>query len=85
MKKMILSLLAAASLLTATAQQKPAIPRDEQMEQKIEQWLKKMTLDEKVGQMCELTIDVIQKRVNPFMGIQPNQVTPQFLKKLGKQ
>ena len=85
MKKMILSLLAAASLLTATAQQKPAIPRDEQMEQKIEQWLKKMTLDEKVGQMCELTIDVIQKRVNPFMGIQPNQVTPQFLKKLVKQ
>ena len=85
MKKMILSLLAAASLLTATAQQKPAIPRDEQMEQKIEQWLKKMTLDEKVGQMCELTIDVIQKRVNPFLGVQPNQLTPQFLKKLIKQ
>lgn len=85
MKRMILFLLSAASLLTATAQQKPAIPRDEQMEQKIEQWLKKMTLDEKVGQMCELTIDVIQKRVNPFMGVQPNQLTPQFLKKLIKQ
>ena len=39
MKRMILFLLSAASLLTATAQQKPAIPRDEQMEQKIEQWL----------------------------------------------
>ncbi|MGN0258639.1 MAG: glycoside hydrolase family 3 N-terminal domain-containing protein, partial [Bacteroides sp.] len=37
------------------------------------------------GQMCELTIDVIQKRVNPFMGVQPNQLTPQFLKKLIKQ
>ena len=61
MKRMILSLLSAASLLTATAQQQPAIPRDEQMEQQIEQWLQKMTLDEKVGQMCELTIDVIQK------------------------
>lgn len=85
MKRMILFLLSAASLLTATAQQKPAIPRDEQMEQKIEQWIKKMTLDEKVGQMCELTIDVIQKRVNPFMGVQPNQLTPQFLKKLIKQ
>ena len=85
MKRMILFLLSAASLLTATAQQQPAIPRDEQMEQQIEQWLQKMTLDEKVGQMCELTIDVIQKRVNPFMGVQPNQLTPQFLKKLIKQ
>lgn len=87
MKRVSLSLLAAASLLTATAQapQKPAIPRDEQIEQKIEQLLKKMTLDEKVGQMCELTIDVIQKRVNPFMGLQPNEVTPAFLKKLVKQ
>ncbi len=87
MKRVFLSLLAAASLLTATAQapQKPAIPRDEQIEQKIEQLLKKMTLDEKVGQMCELTIDVIQKRVNPFMGLQPNEVTPAFLKKLVKQ
>ena len=63
---MILSLLSAASLLTATAQQQPAIPRDEQMEQQIEQWLQKMTLDEKVGQMCELTIDVIQKRGEGF-------------------
>ena len=87
MKRVFLSLLAAASLLTATAQapQKPAIPRDEQIEQRIEQQLKKMTLDEKVGQMCELTIDVIQKRVNPFMGLQPNEVTPAFLKKLIKQ
>ena len=85
MKRMILFLLSAASLLTATAQQQPAIPRDEQMEQQIEQLLQKMTLDEKVGQMCELTIDVIQKRVNPFMGVQPNQLTPQFLKKLIKQ
>ncbi|MGN0258569.1 MAG: hypothetical protein ACI4CA_09400, partial [Bacteroides sp.] len=68
MKRAFLSLLAAATLLTAPAlaQQKPAIPRDEQIEQKVEQLLQKMTLDEKVGQMCELTIDVIQKRVNPF-------------------
>ena len=27
-----------------------------------------MTLDEKVGQMCELTIDLLQKRANPFAG-----------------
>ncbi|MCC8153856.1 MAG: hypothetical protein LIP01_06365 [Tannerellaceae bacterium] len=30
-----------------------------------------MTLDEKVGQMCELAIDAIQLRANPFAGINP--------------
>ena len=47
----------------------PAIPRDEKIEQQIETVLKKMTLDEKVGQMCELTIDLLQKRANPFAGL----------------
>ena len=71
MKKFLLSCLAAGTVLTAAAQQTvaPAIPRDEKIEQRVEEILKKMTLDEKIGQMCELTIDVIQKRVNPFEGI----------------
>lgn len=38
---------------------KPAIPQNEKIEQRIEEILSKMTLDEKVGQMCEITIDVI--------------------------
>lgn len=38
---------------------KPAIPSDPKIEAHIQQWLEKMTLEEKVGQMCELTIDVI--------------------------
>lgn len=37
----------------------PAIPSDARMESRIEKILKKMTLDEKIGQMCEITIDVI--------------------------
>ncbi len=59
-KKLILSLALSGLVLTATAQTTvaPAIPRDEKIEQQIETLLKKMTLDEKVGQMCELTIDL---------------------------
>ncbi|MCM1150621.1 MAG: glycoside hydrolase family 3 C-terminal domain-containing protein [Alistipes sp.] len=34
-----------------------------------------MTLDEKVGQMCELSIDLLQKRVNPFAGLDPRTAT----------
>ena len=72
MKRVFLSLLAAGTLLTAAQTQvKPAIPRDEQMEQKIEQWLKKMTLDEKVEQMCELTIDVIRNGSIPLWDCNP--------------
>jgi hypothetical protein len=55
-KKLILSLALSGLVLTAMAQTTvaPAIPRDEKIEQQIETLLKKMTLDEKVGQMCEL-------------------------------
>lgn len=37
----------------------PAIPHDRKLEAKVERTLRKLTLEEKVGQMCELTIDVI--------------------------
>lgn len=37
----------------------PAIPYDAEIEAKIEKMLDKMTLEEKVGQMCEITVDVI--------------------------
>ncbi len=38
---------------------KPAIPRDAKIEAKIEKTLGQMTLDEKIGQMLELTLDVL--------------------------
>ncbi len=37
----------------------PAIPSDPEIEKNIKGWLGKMTLEEKIGQMCELSIDVI--------------------------
>ncbi|ADV42547.1 glycoside hydrolase family 3 N-terminal domain-containing protein [Bacteroides helcogenes] len=70
-KKLILSLALSGLVLTTAAQTKvtPAIPQDAKMEQQIEKLLKKMTLDEKVGQMCELTIDLLQDRkANPSNG-----------------
>ena len=44
-----------------TQAQKPAIPRDAKLEAKIEKTLAKMTLDEKIGQMLELNLDVMGK------------------------
>ncbi|WP_028904535.1 glycoside hydrolase family 3 N-terminal domain-containing protein [Prevotella sp. P6B4] len=60
MKKTILSIamICAATMLHA---QKPAIPRDAALEAKIEKTLAKMTLDEKIGQMLELNLDIIGK------------------------
>ncbi len=53
----------------------PAIPRDEKIEKKVEKLLSKMTLEEKVGQMCEITIDLLQERTNPFAGLNPQNMT----------
>ncbi len=39
--------------------QKPAIPYDERIEKEIEKQLSEMTLDEKVGQMLELNLDIM--------------------------
>ena len=75
-KKLILSLALSGLVLTSAAQTKvtPAIPRDDKIEQQIETLLKKMTLDEKVGQMCELTIDLLQDRkANPTKGFQMDE------------
>ncbi|MBP6170571.1 MAG: beta-glucosidase, partial [Bacteroides sp.] len=86
-KKLILSLALSGLVLTATAQTTvaPAIPRDEKIEQQIEALLKKMTLDEKVGQMCELTIDLLQKRTNPFADLNPKNITVNDLNNIVKK
>ena len=47
--------------LNATAQ-RPAIARDAALEKKVEKTLAKMTLDEKIGQMLELNLDIMGRR-----------------------
>ena len=60
MRKTVLAMLFAGTLCTAWAQNsRPAIPRDAELEAKIEKTLSKMTLDEKIGQMLELNLDII--------------------------
>ncbi len=89
MKKTLMLFCAVGSLLTTTALPAagPAIPRNEKIERQVEKQLRRMTLDEKVGQMCELSIDLLQKRVNPFAGMNPHTATKadieQLLKKYG--
>ena len=60
MKKTILSIAMICSAIIVQAQ-KPAIPRDAALEARVEKTLAKMTLDEKIGQMLELNLDIIGK------------------------
>lgn len=54
------SVLCAGTCLSAEGQTvPPAIPSDPEIEANIQNWLKKMTLEQKIGQMCEITIDVV--------------------------
>ena len=60
MKKLLTTLLF-GSFFSACAERQPvpAIPSDPEIEGKIEKLLKGMTLEEKIGQMCELTIGAV--------------------------
>ena len=54
------SVLCAGTCLSAEGQTvPPAIPSGPEIEANIQNWLKKMTIEEKIGQMCEITIDVV--------------------------
>ena len=61
MKTFLLSFLIYAGCSLPLTEQliKPAIPSDPEIEAKINKLLQKLTLEEKIGQMCEITIDVI--------------------------
>lgn len=61
MKKEILT-LALLTVATFGFAQRPAIPHDAKLEAKIEKQLARMTLDEKVGQMLELNLDIMGQR-----------------------
>ena len=60
MRTTLLAIAVCCAAMTTQAQ-KPAIPRDAALEAKIEKTLAKMTLDEKIGQMLELNLDVMGK------------------------
>ncbi|MBQ6965492.1 MAG: glycoside hydrolase family 3 C-terminal domain-containing protein [Bacteroidaceae bacterium] len=59
MKNLCAVMAASVLCIQSMAQIKPAIPRDEQIEAQVESKLAQLTLDEKIGQMMELTVDVV--------------------------
>ena len=61
MKKVLMTMVMACASTMVMAQVKPAIPRDAALEAKVEKTLARMTLDEKIGQMLELNLDVMGK------------------------
>ena len=61
MRKKLLTVVFLTATLSMAQNVPPAIPRDAQIEAKVEQTLKKMTLDDKVGQMLELNLDIMGK------------------------
>ena len=62
MKRTLLTIMITCAVTLVWAQlRKPAIPRDEKLEAKVEKTLSKMSLDEKIGQMLELNLDVMGK------------------------
>ena len=60
MKKTTLTLLSAACGIFSASAVSPAIPQDPAIEKRIKEIMSKMTLEEKIGQMCELEIGYLQ-------------------------
>lgn len=58
-RKYVIAMVCCCTAWASAQTNKPAIPRDEQLEAKIEKTLAKMTLDEKIGQMLELNLDIM--------------------------
>ena len=58
-RNLAMASMVCAGSLAGMAQPAPAISADPVIEAHIQEWLKKMTLEEKIGQMCEITVDVV--------------------------
>lgn len=88
MRNIFFPLFAVGTLTATIMAQNPVIPAimpNEKIELQVEELLKKMTLEEKIGQMTELTIDLLQKRTNPFAGLNPQQINVNDLNKILKK
>ena len=58
-RNLAMASMVCAGSLAGMSQPAPAISADPVIEAHIQEWLKKMTLEEKIGQMCEITVDVV--------------------------
>ncbi|MCV9385517.1 glycoside hydrolase family 3 N-terminal domain-containing protein [Reichenbachiella ulvae] len=82
MKKILLSALAAATIITGCSisqgsEQKVSVEGN----QEVESLLSQMTLEEKVGQMAQITLDVISKGDNVYSSYEPLQLNEDLVRK----
>lgn len=74
MKRLLFLLSLFAIITSCSDEKKRAIPIDSTIEQQVEELLAKMTLDEKIGQMMQLAIDVVGKSGDISQGFQVDTV-----------
>lgn len=74
MKNTIISCVFALGAVAASAAAPKAIPTDRNIEKRVEQTLRRMTLDEKIGQMTELSIDVLGSWQNGEFHFDPQKL-----------
>lgn len=87
MKKLIYPLLALLAVScgksgSSGSYSTPAIPADADLESRVKEIVSKMSLEDKVGQMCEVTIDLVQcdTLVNGQVELDPGKVDSIFNK-----
>lgn len=78
-KKIGILLLMATFLLIGCNQKKSGENLDSSIEKKIDKIMADMTLEEKVGQMAQFTLDVIGKGPNIYSSDEPFQIDPAML------
>ena len=78
-KKIGILLLAAVFVLIGCNQKKSGENLDSSIEKKIDKIMADMTLEEKVGQMAQFTLDVIGKGPNVFSSDEPFQIDQSML------
>ena len=84
--KLLLSAIALAGVLSLSAQEVvPAIARDSKIERRVEEILKGMTLEEKVGQMAEVGIDMFGNSVTGVADDKPFILNEEVLEAVAKQ
>ncbi len=84
MKNLNLLAAAAAGLLAAGCggDVKPVIQKDMEIEKKVEQTLSKMSLDEKIGQMTQITLDAVAVQADNEYGFElPDEKLDYFIGK----
>ncbi|MDD3787383.1 MAG: glycoside hydrolase family 3 N-terminal domain-containing protein [Petrimonas sp.] len=75
----IKKILLACSILISTGMHAQQTASSAQTEQKINQLLSKMSLEEKVGQMAQYTLDLIGKGGNAYVSDEPFEIDPAML------